>query len=121
MHEAEQCHSFVTNRQQKEQTPSLTYRIMYFMYLFMTLTISSTDAVRGFGDCIARVKHRGDTFLITKNNRAVAKLVPAGEAGANTTGRLFELLRQLPPADPGFANDLEQANSKEMPSTPWAS
>lgn len=87
----------------------------------MTLTISSTDAVRGFGDYLARVKHRGDTFVITKNKRAVAKLVPAGEMGGATTGKLFAMLRQLPPADPRFANDLEQANSKEMPSNPWAS
>ncbi len=87
----------------------------------MILTISSTDAVRGFGDCLARVKHRGDTFVITKNKRAVAKLVPASEDKGATTGKLLALLRQLPPADPGFAADLEQANSKEMPSNPWAS
>ena len=94
---------------------------MYFMYLFMTLTISSTDAVRGFGDCLARVKHRGDTFVITKNNRAVAKLVPAAETKGATTGKLFDLLRRLPPVSPDFAHDLERANSKEMPSNPWAS
>lgn len=87
----------------------------------MTLTISSTEAVRGFGDCLARVKHRGDSFVITKNHRAVAKLVPAGEAKGTTAGELFDLLRQLPPVDAAFADDLERANSREMPSNPWTS
>ena len=87
----------------------------------MTLSISSTEAVRGFGDCLARVKHRGDSFIITKNNRAVAKLVPAREARETTAGMLFDLLRQLPVADAAYAADLERANSKELPSNPWDS
>jgi len=99
----------------------LDLRIYRFMYFCMNLTITSTEAVRSFGDCLARIKHRGDAFVITKNKRPVAKLTAANETKAATVGELFDLLRQSPPADAAYVSDLERANSKEMPANPWAS
>lgn len=85
----------------------------------MKIEITSTEAVRNFGDCLARIKHRGDSFVITRNRRAVAELSPIS---ASSDGRLSDLLASWRPDtdDPGFADDLEAANSREMPErTPW--
>jgi hypothetical protein len=79
--------------------------------------ISSTEVVRNFGDCLARIKHRNDTFVITKSNRPVAIL-------AEPCGTVADLLHiwVRNPDDAEFANDLERANSAELPeSSPWVS
>ena len=99
----------------------LIYVILWFMYFCMKLTISSTDAVRSFGDCLARIKHRGDSFLITKNNNAVAMLVPAHDTSRGTINDVIAALREAPAADSGFADDLARANAKDIPSNPWDS
>lgn len=114
--QANQGGDFTDDR--KEQIDLRIYRFMYFC---MNLTITSTEAVRSFGDCLARIKHRGDTFVITKNRRPVAKLTAANETEVATVGELFDLLRHSPPADAAYVSDLEHANSKELPSNPWAS
>ena len=87
----------------------------------MKMTISSTEAVRTFGDCLARIKHRGDTFVITKNNRAVAMIVPAEQTPRGTIGDVINAMRKAPAADAGFADDLARANSQDIPANPWAS
>lgn len=80
----------------------------------MSIEISSTKAVRHFGDCLARVKHRGDTFVVTKNNKPVAEIRPASVMKAGTLGNLLEIWKREPD-DPDFAEDLEKANSGELP------
>ena len=39
-------------------------------------TLSVTEAARGFSDLVNRVRYRGETAVLTKNGRAVARLVP---------------------------------------------
>lgn len=41
-------------------------------------TLSVTEAARGFSDLVNRVRYRGESAVLTKNGRAVARLVPAG-------------------------------------------
>jgi prevent-host-death family protein len=85
----------------------------------MKMEISSTEAVRNFGDCLARIKHRGDVFVITKNNKPVAELSPVSARRFATLGELNELLKRLP-RDPGFADDLEKVNASDrIPENPW--
>lgn len=86
----------------------------------MKVEISSTDAARNFGDCLARIKYRGDRFVITKNNEPVAELVPAAGSSRGTWGEIAEALAQLP-VDPSFADDLEKVNAADRPpEDPWA-
>jgi antitoxin (DNA-binding transcriptional repressor) of toxin-antitoxin stability system len=85
----------------------------------MKLEISSTDAVRNFGHCLAQVKYRGDSFLITKNKERVAELSPLIQERSGTIKDFLGLWIK-DPEDISFADDLEKANSKEMPeSNPW--
>lgn len=80
----------------------------------MDIEISSTKAVRNFGDCLARVKHRGDTFVVTKNSKPVAEIRPACTMKGGTMAKLLNIWKpEL--GDPDFADDLEKANSDEMP------
>lgn len=85
----------------------------------MKIFLSSTEAVRRFGDCLARVRYRGDHFIITRNDQPVAELGPAEGSRRATWGELEKALRGRP-VDPGFADDLEAVNeSDRIPSSPW--
>jgi len=87
----------------------------------MKIQISSTEAVRNFGDYLARIKHRKETLVITKSNKPIAEL---GPIVAEPSGTLEDFLRLWTPDpdDAAFAGDLERANSKELPGpNPWAS
>lgn len=85
------------------------------MYFCMSTEISSTEAVRNFGDCLSRVKHRGETFIIKKNNKPVAEIRPAGVMKSGTLANLLEIWKP-DSEDTDFADDLEKANSGELPS-----
>ena len=87
----------------------------------MTETISSTEAARNLGDLLARIKHRGDRFILTKNSRPVAELQPiVPEAKGGTFGELQAALKMLP-EDPDFAGGLEKVSRADtIPDNPWA-
>jgi prevent-host-death family protein len=85
----------------------------------MKIAISSTEAVRNFGDCLARLKYRGDSFVVTKNNSPVAELVPVAGGRRGTWGEVREVLRALS-TDPAFAEDLSKVNAADQAgSNPW--
>jgi prevent-host-death family protein len=101
---------------------------MYFTVFCMKVKeeISSTEAVRNFGDCLARVRYGGETLIITKGNKPVAELRPIETKTKKTKkpkGTFADLLRiwKPDPNDPGFADDLERANSKDIAENPWDS
>ncbi|HEX9697440.1 MAG TPA: type II toxin-antitoxin system prevent-host-death family antitoxin [Actinomycetota bacterium] len=71
--------------------------------------ISATDAARGFADLINRVRYQGEQYEVVRNGETVARILPTAPARAITASELTELLRNLPPLDPGFADDLEAA------------
>ena len=85
----------------------------------MKIEITSTKAARHFGDCLSRVKYRGDTFVITRNEEAIAELIPAPGSRRGTWAELMEALEGLP-HDETFASDLEAVNaSDQIPVNPW--
>jgi prevent-host-death family protein len=87
----------------------------------MRIEISSTEAVRNFGDCLARIKYRKETIVITKSNKPVAELRPIAAEPRGTVGDFVRHWR-LDPEDATFGDDLERANSKELPNpNPWGS
>jgi prevent-host-death family protein len=50
-----------------------------------TATISVTEAARNFADCVNRVHYRNQSFVLVKNGRPLARLVP--ETEKKCTGR----------------------------------
>ena len=87
----------------------------------MTITtISATEAARHLGDYLARVKHKGEHFLLTKNDQPIAELSPAIGSRRATWGELVSAVARLP-RDASFADDLEKVNEADQPAAnPWA-
>lgn len=85
----------------------------------METTISSTDAARHMGDVLARVKHAGESFVLTKSDKPLARLVRfSGSSGASGAA-IMKALNDLP-WDPDFADDLERVNQLDrLPVNPW--
>jgi antitoxin (DNA-binding transcriptional repressor) of toxin-antitoxin stability system len=85
----------------------------------MKIEISTTEAARNLGDCLARIKHTGDHFVLMKNNRPIAELGPVAGARRMTLGSLWEAMRNVG-ADDEFARDLEKVNDSDtVLDNPW--
>lgn len=85
----------------------------------MATIISTTEAARHLGDYLARVKHKGEHFILAKNDQAIAELSPAPGSRRATWGEVVDALEGLP-HDPTFASDLEKVNAADqIPENPW--
>jgi antitoxin (DNA-binding transcriptional repressor) of toxin-antitoxin stability system len=85
----------------------------------MAISISSTDVARHLGDYLARIKHRGESFIVTRNDQPLAQLTPISANRTATWRQLREALATLP-IDPSFADDLEKVNAADQPlANPW--
>lgn len=85
----------------------------------MSIEISSTEVARHLGDYLARIKHTGESFILTKNDKPVAKLGPLSAPRTASLKKIGEALRGIP-ADPGFAADLERVNAADRTlENPW--
>ena len=73
--------------------------------------LSVTEAARGFSDLISRVHYRGESATLTKNGRAVARVVPVGHpplTGAELA-KAWKTMRHLSPKEAdAFARDLKK-------------
>ena len=92
----------------------------------MITTLSVTEAVRNFSECINRVMYKRDIIVLRKGKRIVAEIRPVVEG--KTLGDLPDLIAALPRLSPdqtaAFANDLleiRESISKEGLGDPWAS
>ncbi|MFQ5899769.1 MAG: type II toxin-antitoxin system Phd/YefM family antitoxin [Candidatus Methylomirabilia bacterium] len=83
--------------------------------------ISATELARKLGDILARVRYRGDSFVVERNGDPVARLVPLPEKSTP----LLEALgawRAAGAPDPAFADDLERIGAADRPpGNAWAS
>lgn len=85
----------------------------------MDSTITTTEAARHLGDVLARVKHTGESFLLTKNDKPLARLSPI-RSNCHATGAMIAAALANLPHDPGFADDLERVNQMDrIPDNPW--
>jgi antitoxin (DNA-binding transcriptional repressor) of toxin-antitoxin stability system len=83
--------------------------------------ISSTEAVRSFGECISRVRHTGESILICKNDKPVATLAPPPGSSRLTVGEFVDAWQNLN-LDKDFATDLESIGKEDSPlENPWDS
>jgi antitoxin (DNA-binding transcriptional repressor) of toxin-antitoxin stability system len=85
----------------------------------MKTIVTSTHLVRNLGDCLARVRYRGETFVIKKNDEIIAEMIPSGGSGGATWAELASVVAAYP-ADADFAADLERVNQLDSPpENPW--
>ena len=89
----------------------------------MEHAISSTELARSLGDVLARVRYRHDSFIIERNGKPVARMVPIERA--NTGATLAEALEawcQGSAEDRTLADDLVRIGAADRPSAnPWES
>ena len=91
----------------------------------MNAVISATEAARRLGDLLARVRYRGETFLIRRGRAVVARLGPAetkGVSGAEAA-RLWEGRSRLGPKEAAaFERDLRalRKTARQAVENPWA-
>lgn len=88
--------------------------------------VSATEAARSLGDLLARVRYRGESFLIRRGRKVVASLGPPPVE--LVTGKvLVERLRAIPRLAPreaeDFARDVERGRRalNKPPKDPWGS
>ena len=78
------------------------------------------EAARHLGDFLARVKHAEESFLLTKSDRPLARLVPVRPGDRAKSLEIMQSPARLP-HDPDFADDLERVNSMDrVPENPGA-
>lgn len=86
----------------------------------METTITSTEAARHLGDVLARVKHAGESFILTKSDKPLARLVPITASRRPRGEMIMKALAGLP-HDSDFSGDLEKVNRMDqIPENPWA-
>jgi len=90
--------------------------------LAMEQRISATELARKLGDVLARVRYRGDTFVVERNGAAVARVVPHPDGSATSLREALAAWRAVGEPDAAFADDLERVNAADRPPRdPWAS
>ena len=83
---------------------------MYNLYKYcfpMTTTISLSEARRRLSELTDDVKLKGDQFLILKNGKEVARLVPPGEPAKSSQEISPEFYARLKDFNDRFSYDLE--------------
>lgn len=77
-------------------------------------------AVRHLGEYLERVRHRAESFIVTKNEKPVALLSPVASGRTGKWKDLVSALKRLP-RDRAFADDLVRVNQADQPAqNPWA-
>jgi prevent-host-death family protein len=91
-------------------------------YTHMTADVSATDLARNLGDVLAKVRYRGQTFLVRKNGKVIARIEPATDQDGPSAKEAFAAWVGAAAPDPGFADDLERVGRADVPGkNPWDS
>ena len=92
-------------------------------YRIMEHTIQATELARKLGDVLSRVRYRRDSFVIKRNGKPVARVVPVEpDADEATLGEALAAWCDGASSDRAFADDLDAINASDKPPTDrWAS
>lgn len=85
--------------------------------------IRATDLARNLGDVLSKVRYRRDSFVIERNGKPVARVVPvAGAAGDVTVAEALTAWTDGSAGDPAFADDLAAVDASDRaPDDRWES
>ena len=91
----------------------------------MSNRLSTTELVDRLPDILARVRDRGEHFVIERDGEPVATLAPPAASRGITLRELAERLADLDWPDDGFADDLEaiqaEMNRQRVEPPEWPS
>jgi antitoxin (DNA-binding transcriptional repressor) of toxin-antitoxin stability system len=73
--------------------------------------LSATEAARGFSALLDQVEHDGETFLVERRGRVIARVAPAAAA----TGRSLKALLRARTIDERWPADLAQLRAGREP------
>jgi len=84
--------------------------------------VSATEAARGFGRLVDRVREERAEYVVERGGVAVARIGPASRRRC-TLRDLVTVLRSRPPLDESYLREVEAvsraANRPVIPRTPW--
>ena len=84
----------------------------------MEHTIRATDLARNLGDVLSKVRYRRDSFVIKRNGKPVARMVPIEHgADAATLAEVLTVWCAGAAGDETFATDLDLINLSDRPPT----
>jgi antitoxin (DNA-binding transcriptional repressor) of toxin-antitoxin stability system len=88
----------------------------------MKNTVTATELARNVGDILARIRYRHESFIIERNGKAIARIVPVDPAEGGTVRDALAAWAVDAGSDPTFADDLARVNAADRPAAdPWAS
>ena len=70
-------------------------------------SVSATEAARRFSDLLDAVESEGETFVIVRHGRPVARI----EAATGRQGRAVKELLRRAPDDPAWLDDVERVRA----------
>lgn len=84
--------------------------------------ITATEAGRSFSDVVARVRYRGEEFIVEKGGEAVCRISPVGPGAARSTiGDVLRWLDETPIPDKDYRDVVTTLARKQpkLPKSPW--
>jgi prevent-host-death family protein len=88
----------------------------------METSLSATELVRRLGDVLARVRYRRETFVVRRNGRPVARIIPADESRAVPAREVLIGWHAASERDLALADDLDRIGRTDLPAgDPWLS
>lgn len=84
--------------------------------------ISSTELARSIGDILGRVRYRRESFIVERNGKEVALLVPAPSGNRRILEEVLRAWIEAGPRDEEWAELLERIDREDRPlEDPWGS
>lgn len=80
----------------------------------MATAISATKAAREFSDVLARVRYRGEQFVISKGREPMCRILPLpGTLRGSTAIELARVIGRFPKPDSAYLKHVETAARKQ--------
>lgn len=78
--------------------------------------VTATDVARNLSDVLDAVEHRGESFLVVRQGREVARIEPASSANGAAVKQLLRATRR----DPAWTDELHDLRSSLVqPERAW--
>lgn len=88
----------------------------------METLVSATELARRLGEYLARVRYRRESFLVERNGKPVARVIPAASSEAATLSQALAAWCGAGAVDAAFADDLQKVGAADaVAENPWAS